>query len=74
MIKAYKLDPELFEKPYYLKVLLNSLDEETINIINQLDDNVFVEIMISNNFDMEKMNLLFKLSHVNLHTYILYLQ
>ena len=66
VIKAYKLDPELFEKPYYLRVLLNSLDEETINIINQLDDNVFVEIMISNNFDIEKMNRLLKLSHVNL--------
>lgn len=66
VIKVYQLNPELFEKPYYLRVLLNSVDEETVDIINQLDDNVFVEIMISNNLGIEKMNLLFKLSHVNL--------
>lgn len=63
VVKIYQLDKELFKKPYYLIVELVSFDENTINIINQLSDDVFVDIVIGTHFDCEKMSLLSKISH-----------
>ena len=63
VIEKYNLDPELFKKPYYISVYLSSFDENTINIINQLDDNVYVEIIIDIINDVNEAQLLSKISH-----------
>lgn len=63
VIKEYQLDPELFKKPYYLKVSFHDFNENTINIINQLSDSVFVEIDNIEALDNEKIQLLSKISH-----------
>lgn len=64
VIKKYQLDLELLKKPYYLRVSLQSFNENTINIINQLSDNVFVEICINDVLDSKKIQLLSKISHM----------
>lgn len=63
-IEKYSLDPEIFKQPYYLKAHLRSFDEKTINMINQLDDNVFVELIIAGKVDKEKLKTLLKISHL----------
>ena len=63
VIRKYQLDPELFKKPYYLRVRLQSFNENTINIINQLGDNTFVEISINDDIDSKKIQLLSRISH-----------
>lgn len=63
VIKKYQLDLELFKKPYYLRVSLKSFNENTINIINELSSNVFVEICINDVLDSNKLQLLFRISH-----------
>lgn len=63
VIRKYQLDLELFKKPYYLKVNLKSFNENTINIINQISDNVFVEFSINDDIDSKKIQLLSRLSH-----------
>ena len=63
VIREYQLDSELFKNPYYLKVSLQSFNENTINIINQISDNVFVEISINDDIDSKKIQLLFRISH-----------
>ena len=60
-----QLDPELFNNPFYLKVFLESFSENTIDIINHLDDNVFVYLGFESDFDSEKMQKLSKLTHAN---------
>ena len=63
IIQEYDLDVNLFKKPYYLNVSLRSFDENTINIINQLNDNIFVEIELYNSISNEHIPLLSKISH-----------
>lgn len=63
VISKYQLDSELFKKPYYLKVNLQSFNENTINIINQISDNVFVEVSINDDIDSKKIQLLSRISH-----------
>lgn len=64
VIRKYQLDPELFKKPYYLRVRLQSFNENTINIINQLGDNTFVEISINDKLDNRNLQLLFEITHL----------
>ncbi len=63
VVRKYQLDSELLKKPYYLRVYLQSFNENTINIINQLSDNVFVEIGINDVPDINKIQLLSRISH-----------
>ena len=62
-VRKNQLDPELLKKPYYLRVSLKSFNENTINIINELSNNVFIEISINDIIDNEKIQLLSRISH-----------
>ena len=43
-VKEEDIDSDLFNNPYYIIVSLYVVNEQTIDVINQLDDNSFVEI------------------------------
>ena len=65
IINEYHLDVNLFNNPYYLSVSLKSFNETTINIINQLNDETFVEIELchSTSTNNEILQLLSRISH-----------
>ena len=44
VVKYEKLDPNLFNKPFYIDITLNICDGKTIDIINQFNDRVLIEI------------------------------
>lgn len=67
-IKQEKIDPSIFNNPYYVRVILNSFDEEIINIINiinQFDDSTFIEIDIANYDNENDFQTISKITHPN---------
>lgn len=69
VVNKYELDPYLFHSPFYIKVVLEKFDEDTVNIINQLDENVFIEITSIRNIDIKNFELLSKIKHKNIIYY-----
>ena len=58
----YQLDPQLFSNPFYIKVSLENFDESTIDIINQLDSEAFIQVVAKRDIDDEKLQLLSKIN------------
>lgn len=69
VIDKYKLNQQLFNNPFYITVDLNDFNENKVNIINQLDDKIFVEIQTSECIDMQRFQTLSKINHKNCQFY-----
>ena len=69
VINQYQLDPQLFNNPFYLTVSLENFNENTINVINQLDSKIFVEIATNKDIDVQKFQILSRINHENCQFY-----
>lgn len=69
VVNNHQLDPQLFSKPFYIIVSFESFDEDTIKIINQLDNNIHVQIATSKDIDKKTVEMLSKIEHQNCHFY-----
>ena len=69
VINRYQLDPQLFNNPFYLTVSLKNFNENTINVINQLDSKIFVEIATNETIDVQKLQIISRVNHENCQFY-----
>lgn len=69
VINQYQLDSQLFNSPFYLTVSLEDFNENTVNIINQLDSRIFVQIATHKDIDIKKAQLLSKITRENSQFY-----
>ena len=65
IVNKYSLDQNLFKKPFYITVYLKDYNENTINIINNLDNNFFIEIVAENNINDEAFQKILKIKRSN---------
>lgn len=62
----YELDPKIFSKPYYIIASFDSyiyLDENTIDVINSIDDDIYVQINIRAELELEQLQLFLRITH-----------
>lgn len=62
-VEQLSLDSNLFNNPYYVICSLETFDENTINIINGLNENTILQLVITEGIDEEKLEKISKISH-----------
>lgn len=70
VVAQSQLDPELFNLPFYLNVDFYDFDTNTLNVINQLKDDIFLRISVNKYIDNEILQFISKISHRNCQIYL----
>ncbi len=66
-IKEYNLDPELFNKPFYLMVALEDFNEKTIKVLNELDRSIPVLISAPRDIGLKEITYFFQIENDNVY-------
>jgi len=70
VVNYYQLDSNLFEFPFYLTVNFCNYNEDTVNVINQISDDAFIQIVLNEDLDKEKFQILSKINRKNTYVYL----
>lgn len=62
-VQQLNLDSNLFNNPYYVICSLETFDENTINIINGLNENTILQLVITEDIDEKKLEQLLSITH-----------
>lgn len=68
-VENYELSPELFNNPFYLIVSLEDFNDNTINILNSLNNNVLVQIATSGDIGPKEIEFFSKIKNENVYFY-----
>ena len=68
-VEQLNLDSNLFNNPYYVICSLETFDENTINIINGLNENTILQLVIPRDIDEKKVEQISKISHKETYLY-----
>lgn len=66
IVTQYNLDSDLFNKPFYILASFDSyknLNENTIAIINSLDDDIYVQVDLRDELNKEQLQLFLGINH-----------
>ncbi len=66
-IKEYNLDPELFNKPFYLMVALEDFNEKTIKVLNELDRSIPVLISAPRDIGLKEITYFSQIENDNVY-------